>query len=294
MTCPKPNFFIVGAPKCATTSLYHCLKQHPSIYFSPMKEPNYFARSAGSGIAVDSLDQYMALFKDARQEPILAEASTGYFSFPGIANLLKDFNPNAKILISLRHPADRAFSHYASRREYGKTDLDFDYYIDNGLLTTVGANTFDISFYYERTKEYLSLFGPEKVKIIFHEDIKKDLAMVLRDICRFLGVNDQFAFKVVRANVTAPPARSRLAWASRFLANSSPTKTRLKKIVPSNLRSQLRKLVTSLYDRSKQRGDPAGKLIMSEEQRRRLINVYREDIIKLAELLEVDLSRWLK
>ncbi len=138
-----PTFFLVGAPKAGTTSLYHYLDQHPQVYMSAIKEPHVFAaevreenfdpelrrgiardtrgvreflsgsmrRKRFSGIVAD-WEGYLRLFADAGAELALGEASACYLWSPTAAERIAGRIPDAKILVMLRNPAERAFSQY--------------------------------------------------------------------------------------------------------------------------------------------------------------------------------------
>ena len=140
MTEVLPNFFIVGAPKAGTTSLYHLLDQHPQIYMSPVKEPCYFAseirpenfsaeheprirreaqelRQISSGPmlekrfsgVVSKWDDYLKLFQNATNEKAIGEASVRYLWSQTAAQNIISRVPNAKIIIVLRDPASSSF-----------------------------------------------------------------------------------------------------------------------------------------------------------------------------------------
>lgn len=134
-----PNFFIVGAAKSGTTSLYHYLKQHPEIYMSPVKEPKYFLASInkfphnGPGdIEVDkkiirTWDEYLKLFSNASVEKCIGEASCGYLYYCElVAPSIKRISPEAKIIIVLRNPVERAFSAYCYLFREGRETLSFE------------------------------------------------------------------------------------------------------------------------------------------------------------------------
>jgi len=110
------NFFIVGAPKAGTTSLYQHLKNIPQIFMSPVKEPNFFSIT---NIPEDhylkpimNSEKYLSRFNGVLNEKIFGEATTLYLSDPKTPNLILKKSPNAKILISLRDPVERLFSNH--------------------------------------------------------------------------------------------------------------------------------------------------------------------------------------
>ena len=117
-----PHFVIVGAPKCGTTSLYRYLQQHPRVFMPENKEPRFFCDYPVASFEfgtkqfhpsiVTAPDEYLGLFCDAPPGAILGEASTDYLSCPGVAERLHAWNPEAKIIVMLRDPIDRAYSEY--------------------------------------------------------------------------------------------------------------------------------------------------------------------------------------
>lgn len=108
----RPDFFIVGAPKCGTTSLYAYLRQHPDIYLPAVKEPHYFYRGSAQFCAVNDLDRYLALFAGARPKQICGEASSCYILYPDSLTDILDFSPTAKIIAMIRNPVDMILSYH--------------------------------------------------------------------------------------------------------------------------------------------------------------------------------------
>jgi len=118
-----PNIFLVGAAKSGTTAVYVYLYQHPEIYLSYLKEPKFLSITAnkfphnGPGDkkvddgVIKSRDEYLNLFKDAEHEKVIGESSADYLYFHNsVIPSIKTISPNAKILIILRSPVDRAYS----------------------------------------------------------------------------------------------------------------------------------------------------------------------------------------
>ena len=108
-----PNFLIVGAQKSGTTSLFHYLRRHPKIFLSPIKEPAYFSKYRGSVPFKNkkpTKEQYLELFQNVKDESAIGEVSTPYlFDQDSATNIYKTI-PNAKIIIILRDPTERAYS----------------------------------------------------------------------------------------------------------------------------------------------------------------------------------------
>ena len=124
-----PNFFIVGVAKAGTTSLSEWLKQHPQIYIPALKEPRYFASDLVDPIVrnvVRTKEDYLALFVKARNHKARGEASTSYFThWQQVPERIKRTIPDARIIILLRDPVERAYSSYLMLVRQGYETLPF-------------------------------------------------------------------------------------------------------------------------------------------------------------------------
>lgn len=112
----KPNFFILGAAKSGTTSLYAYLRQHPDVFMPSVKEPTFFCEGFQ---VVKNPVRYFELFDPVNGEQAIGEASHAYMTDPSSARILKGLFPDARFIVILRHPADRAYSLYHHMRRYG-------------------------------------------------------------------------------------------------------------------------------------------------------------------------------
>jgi len=107
-----PNFFIVGAPRAATTTLYDYLKRTEGIFMSPKKEPHYFSQSISTKQAPHAIrdkKKYLSLFKNVQNEKAVGEASASYLWDPLAPKLIHHHVPNAKIIIMTLHFLRSAF-----------------------------------------------------------------------------------------------------------------------------------------------------------------------------------------
>jgi len=188
-----PNFFIVGASRSGTTSLYEYLRSVTGIYMSPVKETHYFSRRVHPvGVRFRQMiwdkKQYLKLFKGVKDEKIIGEASPLYLRDPDAPKLIHEVSPNAKILISLRNPIDRQFSGYLFGRQLGRIPYSFKEQIES--LKKIGCKTGETipDKYAQGVKRYLDIFGPKQVKIIIFEEWVKDIPKTLIDIIEFLGI----------------------------------------------------------------------------------------------------------
>ena len=154
-----PNFFIVGAAKAGTTSLYYYLKQHPEIFMSPVKEPNFFCYHEAIEVInffrfkeddISTLDDYLALFRKVNKEKAIGEASTQYLFFPSTAHNIKKMIPHAKMIILLRDPVSRAFSSYLFHLKGNRVDRDFD----DVVFRRTNSKDNDLKNYYIKYVEF--------------------------------------------------------------------------------------------------------------------------------------------
>jgi hypothetical protein len=190
----RPNFFIVGAPRSGTTSMYWHLSSHPNIYMSKIKEPYFFDKRA-YGImqnAVTSLSSYLSLFQYSPFDcAVIGEASTTYLSSKESLLKIRQFCPAAKILIMLRNPIDAAISLFLRHRE-GRRNETLDDFTTAWSLCNSAGRTF-INNYKElfmignQVKNVFTIFNKEQVNIVFFEDLVNDSVSVYENILNFVG-----------------------------------------------------------------------------------------------------------
>jgi Sulfotransferase family len=310
-----PNFFLVGAPKAGTTSLYHYLDQHPQVYMSAIKETNFFsaeireenlapslrraaARDARSvrafldgpmrekrfGAIITCWEDYLRLFANAGPETALGEASVCYLWSPTAARGIAEAIPNAKILVLLRHPAERAFSDYLQGLGGGHIRWSFREHIQRNLRHRSGELCvhypfLELGLYGEQLGRYLELFG-QHVWVGFYEDFECRPLEVFGDICRFLEVDPAFAPDMSRRHLEAQvPQAAAIGWLKH--AGIWRAAARL---TPASLRPRIRRRLM------RQPGDTR----MDPADRQFLLDFYRADIHKLAGLLGRNLDAWLR
>ncbi len=214
----KPNFFIVGAPKCGTTAIFDYLKPHPEIFMPAYKEPHYFARDF-HGSRLDRFrngNDYLRLFAHASDAKRIGEASTWYLYSSTAAYEIKDFDPNAKIVAMLRSPVEMMYSLYHQLLYNLNEDLPtFAQALAAEEERKQGKNIpakLDImpsALYYRETpkftqqvKRYFDVFGRENVHVIIYDDMKGDSLGVYRRVLEFLEVDPDFVpeMKIINAN----------------------------------------------------------------------------------------------
>src|SRR5665213_3487944 len=121
-----PDFFIIGAPKCGTTALYHYLSEHPEVHMSSPKEPHFFSRDLPLSRIVRTAEEYAALFSEAPTDAVTGEGSTWYlFSEVAVPEILS-LRPDARFVVILRNPVHAVQSLHAQLFIGSSEDL-FDF-----------------------------------------------------------------------------------------------------------------------------------------------------------------------
>jgi hypothetical protein len=280
-----PNFIIIGAGKCGTTSLHDYLNQHPEIYLCPKKETFFFINSGARENhrqwgSVTTLEEYLALFKNAPETSILGEISTNYYAYPESAELIYNAIPDVKIIAILRDPSDRAFSSYQMFVRNGHEQREFH------EVVALNEKYINRGFYYQQLQPFFATFKPDQIKILLFDDLVKNPRAFLKELFEFVGVNSDFVPDITkRGREGGLPKR---AWWHKLLTKQNPVRTAiallLKLIVPLEKRQQLReKLVKRNISSQK----------MDVGIRSQLIDIYRDDINNLQGLIKRDLSSWL-
>lgn len=293
-----PNFLIVGAAKAGTTSLCHYLSQHPQIFISPIKEPRFFTpefyTTHCNGLLRDrarkvpfSTEEYHQLFSEVKAEIAIGESSTEYLYFPSAPVRIRDAIPQVKIIAILRNPIERAFSAFCYQSRDGCEPLSFKQALleEKARLEMrwrPGWLYVNCGFYYEQLKRYFDNFEAEKIKIFLYEDLDVSSVKVVQDICEFLGVNSNFEPDLSRRNISKVP---RIHLLNTLFVRENPVKTALKGLIPEGgQRDILRKLKQLNFSE---------KPVLPKEIYHELVEVYKEDILRLEDLIERDLSHWL-
>jgi hypothetical protein len=294
-----PNFLIIGAAKAGTTSLYYYLNQHPEIYMSSFKEPRFFALEGEklnfqnpdgdiNYTSVTSLEAYYKLFEDVTNEIAIGEASPLYLYSSKATERIKYYIPNANLIAILRDPVQRAFSCYTHLVRENHEKLLFEQAIceEKHRIQNNWAHLWHYKnggYYYQQLKRYFDTFNREQIKVFLYEELNANSIDVVQDIFRFLEVDDTFIPDLTRMNVSGVP-KSRILHS--LLSTKNPVRNFVKPLLPKKFRENV--------SRSIQKWNLERKLTLALETRKELIDLYREDILQLQDLIQKDLSKWLQ
>jgi hypothetical protein len=277
--------------------LYENIRQHPDIYMSPDKEPMFFAlegerepfRGPGDVQRVRDLETYLSLFRGVKKEKAIGEASTLYLYSPKALSRITHYVPKAKLIAVLRHPVDRAYSHFLCHFGYGMEPcVDFQRALQaEEERRQKGWAPFwrykDVGFYSGQVARYLNAFDREQISLFLYDDLKNDAPAVIKKIFQFLELDDTFSVNTsIKHNLSGAPSSK---WLHTFLTKPNAVKRVLKLLMPEGLQARLFK-----YFMNHNLVKPP----LSAEVRERLLQEYQEDILKTQDLIQRDLSAWLK
>ena len=307
----RVRFFVAGVPKAGTTALCRFLGQHPQIFMCPIKEPSFFAarellsfdaKSRSSAEAKAAAVErwlagetphapehgftlewrhYEALFRGVRGQRAIGEGSVTYWWAPGAPRAIYDKFPDARFVVVLRNPADRFFSQYRATR-WTSPLRTFADCIAMGLERREGwGSVLDVGLYAANLERFFAHFAREQLSIHLYEDFCAQPRAVCRDVFTFLGVDPDQPIDVSRRVNEPDLPRSRLLHAAlRSVAGSrGPSRW-----IPRRWREPLRRVFRARPSRG----------VMSVADRRVLLEHYRDEIRKTAELTGRDLSSWLR
>jgi hypothetical protein len=307
MTMKKPNFFIVGAPKCGTTALYSYLGEHPEIFIPDTsgtmetvlggkKELHFFGRDLKFNRP--TTEEYLAYFSNVQNEKRVGESSVFYLYSKTAAQEIKEFSPSAKIIAMLRNPIDMLYSWHSQLLFWGDEDLsDFKVALQvegdrkKGLKCPKRHDHPIECFFYrdlanftEQLQRYFTLFDRENIHIIIFDDFKKDVAQTYCETLRFLGVDESFQpeFEVINSNKSI-----RNKALQDFVRRPPSTLRKISKIlIPQGLRQSFR---TNLlrFNIQKESRKP-----LDLELRRQLQLEFAFEVEQLSKLLGRDLTYW--
>lgn len=276
-----PNFLVLGAAKCGTTSMYHYLSQHPQIYMSPLKETNYLAYEGHDSyrFQITTIDAYQALFDGATDEIAVGDSSPIYLSSSIAAGRVRELIPEAKLIAIIRNPVDRAFSDYAMHvRQRGATSNVREAFADKDAVYVQGG------FYHARLKRYFEVFERDQIRVYVFEQFRSDPGSVLRDVFGFLGVSDEFLPDTSTGHNKGSFPKSRPVNNLIRLLKRPTVQRYVSPFTPAFLRrsfSRLRQL----------NGGPLPEF--PSDIRAELAHLYSDEVLRVEDLTGCDLSHWL-
>lgn len=311
-----PNFLVIGAAKCGTTSIYHYLKQHHDVYMSPIKEPNHFSKDINPeefspeykhhekmknlnvskyvrgdmkedqwGAYVQSEEDYKLLFKFAEGKKRIGEISNSYLYSKVAAENIKSTLPGVKLIAILRNPVDRAYSHYLANIRDGRALLPFRKELEQDLSKTnkgwgKSHLYIELGMYHEQIKRYKKIFGPDQFKILLQDDLKANTPKVIKEVFEFLNLESEININFKeKHNEAKVPKNIKFI---HFLTQIG-LKRKIFRVLPNSIQPKVKALFFKKDGREK----------MNIEDRKWLNSIFANEVEALSKELDRDLSHWL-
>lgn len=296
----KPNFFIVGAPKCGTTALCTYLSEHENAYISHPKEPHYFAFDYENYRSAKSIEDYLALFQGASESHLaLGEGSVFYlYSEVAVREILK-YNSIAKVIVMIRNPVEMVQSLYSQLKVSADEDApDFQtawaMQHERSMGRKIPSRCREKSFLQyrkmgllgEQVSRLMELIPREQIKIILFDDFVSETDVVYSEVLEFLGLpkdtrtlfpkvnpNKKYKSSILGVFTAQPPV---------WLVNIAMNIKKYLGIEKLNILDSLRGINTEVASRE----------AISEKLQNELKQAFKEDVQKLGLLTGRDLGHW--
>jgi len=292
----KIDFIGIGAMKCGTTWIADQLQDHPEISFSrekSLKELHFFASDTKQSLKIHGpsnysrgLDWYLSQFPDVQKGKIRGEYCNSYISDTKAADRIKSFDPNIKLIVSLRNPVDMVYSLF--------------WYL-NSSLNSPFLDTFEKSFsklswyrtkalYYEQLKYYFSIFPKKQIHVIIFDDIVNNPKKVCKDLYKFLELkNVEYVPKTLKQNSRSAVTK-RFGVLSKFFFSIAKCLQKFSPKLYWDITNN--RMVYSFYKKVNNKSFKYPKI--NKDTELMVYNYYSSDINKLEKLIDKDLSGWKK
>ncbi len=299
----QPNFFIVGAARCGTTTMWQLLQQNPDIYMPEdefFKEPHYFSEADNPDKSRISWEEYLWIFDKAHNEKRIGEASTGYLPDPTSAPQIYNYNPEAKIIIQLRNPAERAFSLYKWMVQDGyeySASFEKALELEEKRRHKKIPNFFEPEFYYnylyfrsglyaQQVKRYLDRFSSSQVYILRFKHLVSNPQQAVNEVCEFLNVTPH-SIQSQTYNPSTYVHSPKLQFLLRKIAKVIFV-FRKRILRQRNFTKKGKDFLLEL-NKSRKKSPPS----LDSALKRELLSKYEQDIHKLSALTGKDFTDWL-
>jgi len=297
-----PDFFLVGAPKCATSSLHKLLVRHPDIFMCKPKEPHFFCTDMPGLAEVPERAAYDALFAAAPAQATRGEASAFYLSSHTAASQIHAANPQARIILSIRNPVDASISLYHQLRDgfrEDQTTFEAAWNLQEARARGERLPSYcpeprqlqyrDVYCYHDQIARYFEVFGRDGVMVLRFEEIASEPDRVIADVLAFIGV------RPFEAPVSMPRTNTRreatFPGLVQFLSAPPPLLRPLVAPVKRGLnRMGIKPSEMMMKHLFKPAGQGAKKI--DDDFRSNVAAAFADDIARLESLLDTDLSAW--
>jgi hypothetical protein len=299
----KIDVFIVGAPKCGTTALFKYLGEHPGIYVPDFlygnagkTEANHFAPEfLKEGSPMTNRDHYLSFFTGAEPGQILCDASVFHLFSASAPVLIREYNPEAKIIIMLRNPVDFLFSYFQEVRYQGVESVDdFERALDLEEQRMIGGKTSPMLCYRRfahfstHIQLYLASFPRDQVLFIKAEDFFRDMRRTYCEVLDFIGLVKWYPEAFTRVN---PSKAVRFQWLQNTLHHPPrPIVSFIRRVLGETRSLAVAKTAVKLNRMLNTKNNDN---VMDKELAARLREEFRPEVECLTQLTGLDLQDWI-
>lgn len=284
----KVSFFCVGVQKAGTSTLHDIIKQHPDVSLPKRKETHFFRDDDKYD---RGLDFFFNLFEQKSGAKVYGEIDPDYLYFENCAQRIESTFQDVKIIIILRNPIDRAYSHYLMTKSRGLEELSFEEAIHaekdrlKSHFDHINYSYISRGMYTKQIERFESIFGPENVTVFLFDDFLANAEKVITKFVEFAGLEPYSFDYSVKSNVASEPKNEKIR---DFVYKPSRLKKFIGKLIPSKqLKSDI---MTTIVSKNRKEVEKAP---LSHELKRRVYQKFFETEIKrLEEKLAVDLESW--
>lgn len=289
-----PNLFLIGAPKCGTTSLHDLLTQYDDVFMTSVKEPAFFSRDDAYARGLDHYAR--TYFRTSAGYRWRGEATPWYlYSRDAMMRIRADLGENLRFIVCLRDPADRAISMYRDQVRAQWEDRTIgealDAQLDGSFIETrIEQSYVQTGFYARYLREWFAIFGRDKFLVLLYEDLQNP-AYLQRRLRLFLGLPELAADDEDQIRQYNAASGLKIRWIARALRNvqewDSPVKKRIQRVLPEHfVRVAGQKVVY---------WNTGGRPIaVPPKARDQLSTIFTDSLVELSELIERPTEWWSK
>lgn len=301
-----PAFILIGAPKTGTVSIHQYLRQHPLISLPIKKETHFFIADSSSQNqksyydltypnAISNLSAYKELFENQNPAAIRGEICPSYLAHPDAAQNIFRYSPDCKLFAILRDPAERLYSNarfYFNNLTKKTSDdviLTPKLFEEEVIKLATGHGSiqfqrfFNDGLYSANLQRYFQLFPSSNIKIFLYRELVQDSNALLNQMIGILGL-PEFEFDTDKKFNTSGEIRN--IWFYRFI-KKLPYAKHIRKWIKPSAYEYLRQKFEMVIIGKKEKN-------ITDLARKTLIDLYRDDILALEDLIGKDLSGWMR
>lgn len=283
MTHPRrpPEFILIGASKCATSSIINWMRRHPNVFVTEPKEPNFFNRDE---VFAKGLDWYYELYRDAKPGQVRGEGSNLYTAaamYPETVDRVRRACPDARLVYMVRDPIERIRSLWIQlRAQSGGDEVDADI---NKAIHRQWDTLIDTSLYHRQLQLYLQHYDRKDVHVALYEDFRSDPLGVMKEICRHIGVDpDELPSEVLHLNPSG--AKTLVSpWLGRL--RRCPGSRTIRGLMPEGVKAFGRSLLPRVQVRGR-------RSTLTAESRSKISHWVSEDSTRMLDLLDRPHEVW--